>query len=363
MKIGIDLSCINESMAGIAYYTFELARKIQQIDTHNSYVGYTYSYKQAELFKDFFNMEIKVMEARRPNFKWIVKVSSDLKKNKIDLFISTANFSFGIIFPNTIQILHDIIPIKYPQFWPKKASIFYKYQLKLEAKRAKYFATNSLTTLRDLNKYCPVTKKKSRSIGSGLNAWVFKTPTEQDNTEVKDRLGLPDKYLLSVGTIQPRKNYVNIIKAFARLSRNYPDYHYIIVGQKGWFYEEVFDEVKTQALIPKIKFLGYTEENDLNSIYRMAKGFVSMSYYEGAALPCLEAYATGLNVLTSNIDVMKEIMKNNALYADPFNVSEIATQMEALINLPEKIPNQQFLEEYSYTKVAERLISIIKEHY
>lgn len=388
MKIAIDLSTVTENKAGIGYYASELTKALLKLDKENQYLLYTFN---AENLKEFTtpestelndnninsgnNYEIVEIKANRANFRWIFRVLSNMKKKEVDLLISPSLFTFGILFPNTIQIVHDLIPIEFPQFWPKKASLFFKYQLKLEAGNAKAFVTNSNTTTRDLNEAFPVTKDKTYYIGGGLHSWALKEPKSEELARVKAKYNLGDKYFLSVGTLQPRKNYIRQLEAFAKFVsqkretevgedreiKDYQEYQYVIAGGKGWYYDEIFKKIKELGIEDKVKILGYVDEEDLAALYKLSSGLMYASLYEGFVLPCLEAYAMGVPILTADITLMNEELAEKAVYVDPENSEDIFNGLLILKELKHYSPEKEFLKKYSWEEVAKRLITVYEK--
>ena len=140
-------------------------------------------------------------------------------------------------------------------------------------------------------------------------------------------------YLLYVGTIEPRKNLTNLIKAFhtikAQKSILLP---LIIVGMKGWIYSEVFELVKKLNLESNVFFVGYISREDLKVFYSLASIFVYPSFYEGAGVPVLEAFKSGVPVITSNSTALAEIAGNAAILIDPYKPEEIAQAILKVVN-------------------------------
>ncbi|MFZ5845283.1 MAG: glycosyltransferase family 4 protein [Patescibacteria group bacterium] len=145
---------------------------------------------------------------------------------------------------------------------------------------------------------------------------------------VKKKYKLPENYILSVGTIQPRKNYVRLIEAFARslklLSSQYPDISLVIVGKPGWLYEEILTAPQRLGVAKRVKFLNFVPERDLPHLYQGALVFALPSLYEGFGLPVLEAMASHCPVVVSRVSSLPEIAGRAAIYVNPEEVSSIA---------------------------------------
>lgn len=357
-KVAIDISRISSHRTGIEYYAYELARVLLQsseIDLH--LVTNSPEYTGDLLQSSEANRAIIVNSAKN-NFSWMRKVSRKLRENKIDILISPSNLGFSLLFRPTYQIVHDLSPILFPQQVGLKPSIKFAVFFFLSTIFSKKLLCNSNYTKNSVRKYFPWTFRKLGVIGGGLNEWTNNEVSVAQIEKTKKELKLPDKYLLSVSTLQPRKNYENMIHAFNLFQKDYPDYKYVIVGKKGWKYESIFNLVKELKLQDKVIFLDYISEEHLVSVYKLASTFLYCSFFEGLGLPAVEAYKMGVPVVTSEIPVMRETMENKAIYADPRDVDSIVEAIESAINL-KSTPDQTFLEERSWEKVGERVIRAV----
>jgi glycosyltransferase involved in cell wall biosynthesis len=137
---------------------------------------------------------------------------------------------------------------------------------------------------------------------------------------------LPKRYLLFVGTLEPRKNLTTLLKAYAmlRAERQHEEVKLVVVGRKGWLYDEVFETVQTLALHQDVLFTDFVDDEDLPDLYRGALLLVLPSLYEGFGLPILEAMASGVPVIASNTSSMPEVAGEAALLIDPRNPQAIA---------------------------------------
>jgi glycosyltransferase involved in cell wall biosynthesis len=361
-KVAIDISRISSHRTGIEYYAYELARVLLQsseIDLH--LVTNSPEYTGDLLQSSEANRAI-IVNSEKNNFSWMRKVSRKLRENKIDILISPSNFGFSLLFRPTYQIVNDLAPIFYPMQVGIKVSIKFYIFLFLASVFARKLPCISETTRRSLINHFPWARWKSFNIGGGVNEWTDKLTTTDDINLAKKVLNLPDKYLLSVSTLQPRKNYENMIRAFNLFLKDYPNYKYVIVGKKGWKYESIFNLVKELKLEDKVIFLDYVDEKYLSIIYKDSSVFLFCSLFEGLGMPAVEAYKMGVPVVTSDIPVMRETMENKAIYANPRNIDSIVEAIKSAINL-KSTPDQTFLEERSWEKVGERVVRVIQYSY
>src|SRR3989344_2317328 len=131
-------------------------------------------------------------------------------------------------------------------------------------------------------------------------------------------------YILSVGTLQPRKNFTRLIEAFSRIASKYPPLTLVIVGKKGWLYEEILEAPKKYGVEDRVKFLDFVKDDQLPSLYKNAKVFALPSLYEGFGLPVLEAMSFGTPVVVSNVSSLPEIAADAGIYVYPEDVESIA---------------------------------------
>lgn len=182
------------------------------------------------------------------------------------------------------------------------------------------------------------------------------------------KYGIPDTYILFVGTLQPRKNITALIEAYAQLVQqkvieNTP---LVIVGKKGWLYEDILAAPEKFGVAQEVKFLEFVPNEELTVLYQHALFFVLPSLYEGFGLPVLEAMKHGCPVITSNVSSLPEAGGDAALYVDPKSVDDIASKMKELYTskklqetLREKGLKQ--VKKFSWGKTAQQTLAVLQE--
>jgi len=149
--------------------------------------------------------------------------------------------------------------------------------------------------------------------------------------DYRTKNNLPSKMILNIGTLEPRKNVVTLIKAFKKLHKGgLKDYVLVIVGEKGWLYKRIFEEIESSGVEQSIRLLGVARDEDLPLLYNCADLFVYPSLYEGFGLPPLEAMACGIPVITSNTSSLPEVVGNAGIMVDPLDVNSL---YEAMANV------------------------------
>ena len=182
-------------------------------------------------------------------------------------------------------------------------------------------------------KYLDVDPKKLVVMPEGIRSDRFHTGYDKaDIASTKGRYRLPDDYLLYLGTLEPRKNIVRMIEAYALLKtrhRTIPPL--VLAGRKGWMYSDIFQRITELNIESDVICTGYVPDEDVPLILSGAMGFVFASLYEGFGLPPLEAMACGVPVLTTNGNSLKEVVGDAAILVEPFSIEDISEGMEKLI--------------------------------
>ena len=221
--------------------------------------------------------------------------------------------------------VHDMSVALMPQFHTLKKRMLTSRLVPMVARRAGLVLTPSENTRRDVIRLLGLDPGRVRVIP------YAPAPTFRPVTVERDRLrtlGLTGPYFLYVGTLEPRKNLARALRAFARVAPSLPDHRFVIVGQRGWMYDDVLKEAS--ELRGRVDLLGYVAEADLPALYSHAAAFVYPSLYEGFGLPVVEAMACGTPVLTSRSSSLTEIAEGSAVLADPLDEAAIADGLMAL---------------------------------
>lgn len=359
MKIGIDLSPTERDPAGIGQYTINLFSELTKIDSQNEYIAYTHS--PVKLINEK-NIVIRVTK-HLPGYglRWMSAVSRDAHNKKLDLLISPSNHLFSMLFPKTIQFIHDLAPLYYPKFFGYKASFKYNQTLKIATKKALKILTISKTIQEEILQKFPNISDRIDYIYPGLNQWVGTQNKNSHSTLLKYNIDY--KYILTLGTLEPRKNHINSIKAFHLFKQKTGStLKFVIIGKKGWFFKDIFKTVEELKLSKDVIFLGYVPNQDLNTIIKNAEAFLFMSFYEGFGIPPLEALSLDIKTLVSDIPIFREAYKDNVLYTNPNSSTDIANSIHKLITMKPRKTADFIRSNYSWEKSATKLLKIINDN-
>jgi glycosyltransferase involved in cell wall biosynthesis len=234
----------------------------------------------------------------------------------------------------TVVTIHDMSLTLLPQFHPWRRRLT-RSLVRASLRRADAVITVSRSAARDLVRLLPLDPSRVHVIPEAP-AEMFRPIREPAVLDgVRRRYGLPDRFILSVGTLEPRKNLVRLVEAYlgARRRGTLDGYALVLVGRRGWYNQEL-DRVLRSAG-PGIILTGYVPFQDLPAVYNLSTMFVFPSLYEGFGLPVLEAMACGIPVVTSLGTALEEIAEGAAKLADPLDVESIAAAIESLAAQPE----------------------------
>lgn len=361
MKIAIDIREAAGPKVGKGWYTFVMVKELLKQDSDNHYILYT---NQATSdFEKYENATQRVI--KKSGIRWHFAVLVDLMKNKPDVFWAPTSYIIPALAPRslkTVITVHDIVAFLFPEGHNKKAVWAERLTLKRAVKKSRHIFTVSRNTKLDLMKVFHVGEEKIL-IAPCAASKIFKPIDDPEILKkVELKYDLPKKFILAVGTLSPRKNFHRLIRAYARVVPKHDDTHLVIVGPKGWN----FDDILEFEASDKVHMIGYADGADIAAIYTLAKLFVFPSLYEGFGMPPLEAMACGCPVITSNVSSLPEVAGNAAMLVDPYSVDEIAKAMDVILSnhyialdLQEK--GFERVKKFNWKDSAKAILEVLKE--
>lgn len=334
MKIGIDVRCLMaDNYSGVAWYTFNLLQALLALDKDNEYVLFYNNSKPVSL-PDFtgpnvsyagFNYSNKILSF---TFNFFNRPKIDKMIGGVDVFfMPNINFCASSGDCQKVITVHDLSFLRYPYFYTLKSRLWHKNLIfKKIIQQAEAIIAVSHSTKNDLIDLLNVNESKIKVIAEGVDEKFQPIDNQVELDRIKKNYKLPDKFLLFLGTLEPRKNIESIISAFNQLKT---DYYLVIGGGAGWKSKTIKD---LAAKNNKIKIIGYVSEEDKRGLYNLADIFVYPSYYEGFGLPLLEAMASGLPVIAGSNSSQVEVVSDAGLLVDPYNVNEIKKAIEFILS-------------------------------
>ena len=288
-----------------------------------------------------------------------------LAKRKPNVFFSITHYAPRFCPCPTVVSIMDLAFIFYPETFKKRDLYQLKSWTQYSVKKASKVIGISQSTKDDIIKQYSLSSKKVEVVYPGIKE-PNKENKENSMKELEKKYDIHGRYILFVGTLQPRKNIVKLIKAFKIVSAKFGDLGLVIIGKKGWMYEDILEAPKKEEIEGKVKFLDFVEDADLPSFYKNAECFVLPSLYEGFGLPVVEAMQYGCPVLTSNVSSLPEAGGDAALYFDPYDEKDIASKIEEVLSdnlLREKMKSKGFeqVKKFNWEKSARQVLDILEE--
>lgn len=258
------------------------------------------------------------------------------QRKKLDLLHATVNvMPIAVTCPMVVTV-HDLSFLRYPDSFPPVQRTYLRTQVRRSVLRAARVIAVSEATRQDLIKLFEVPANRVDVVYNGIDAAFHPAPDDQVALFRRQK-GLPDRFVLHVGTLEPRKNLVRLVHAFDLVRRqtdHWPDLRLVLVGGKGWYYEEIFEAVQRLQLERNVLFTGFVADDELPWWYRAASVFAYPSLLEGFGLPVAEAMACGTPTVTSSLSSLPEIAGDGALLVDPTSEEELAAALHRVLTNP-----------------------------
>jgi glycosyltransferase involved in cell wall biosynthesis len=233
-----------------------------------------------------------------------------------------------------VLTVHDVSHRIYPEFFSLKARLVVTPLTGMSIRRATHIIASSMATLRDLVRYYRVPQSRVTVVPLAAGCQYQPRPQEEQ-ARVQALYNLPASYVLSVGTMQPRKNLGRLIEAFGSIAAEIPEVALVIAGAPTSYGSELEQKVRQRGLGGRVRFIGYVPEADLPALYSGATVFCYPSLYEGFGLPPLEAMACGAPTVTSNTSSLPEVVGDAALMVNPTSVESISFALRQFLQDPE----------------------------
>jgi glycosyltransferase involved in cell wall biosynthesis len=337
INVAIDATIVKPQRTGLDRYAIEVLSQLATIlDNNPNYNFEVFTHDKS--IEKFWKRSISIVSGIDPSLKryssrrffWHMNILPIiLKMRGFDLLYSPCHE--GIFIPSVKQIItiHDLLPVKYPEIYPK-IKYYFKYMLPILIRASSAIITISEATKNDIISYYKVDHKPIYVIPHGINRNIFSPVDIPLIDNVKHKYNI-NNYILFVSETRPYKNLYKLVQAYSNL--NIPDIDLVIVGNIFKYgKDELLGLIKTLEIEERVRFLGYVPDNDLPSLYSGARMLVFPSLVEGFGAPPLEAMSCGCPVIASNASSVPEVCGNAALYIDPYNIDDISDRIKLLIS-------------------------------
>lgn len=368
MKIGIDGRAAKWYRgSGIGTYTYQLLNYIKKLDKENEYLIIWPDKSETE-FVSAENININLLPQQIDKFWEEIMIKEIIIKNDIDIYHVPQN---GIGIPlskkcSYIITLHDIIPFRLPEtVGPGYLKIFRENVPKI-MKIVDAVITVSEFSKKDICEYFDYDPSKVFVTHLAPEDIYKPLPRYEVEKVLKQNFNIDFPYILYVGGFSPRKNLTRLIKAYSTIKEKIDDIHLVIPGKFSRSFEEIKNLVVELGLCNWVHFVSYVEVELMPYLYNGAILFVYPSLYEGFGLPPLEAMACKIPTIASNITSLPEILKDAAVFVDPYSEEDIAEKILFVLE------NEKFRKElsekgynlaksYSWEKTIKATIAIYQQ--
>jgi glycosyltransferase involved in cell wall biosynthesis len=370
MKIGMEARWITFEKTGFGNYALNLLRELSKIDNKNEYLVYlNKDYVNNNIFSNP-NFEKKIISKRPEIYKHLsIPIDIITKKRKFDFFHFLYNAPSLIVPCPFVLTIHDVSYKYIPNMISKRNLMSITLQLTLNARKAVKIITVSENSKKDIVNFFHIPEEKIEVIYEGVDNSFRPVRDEQKKKEIGEKYGLPDKFILYVGTYLPHKNLETLLYAYRDVKKQLKIPHSLVLaGNKGRNYEEISRLISKLDLGKDVKTIGFVPDEDLPSVYSLSDLFVFPSHYEGFGLPLLEAMACGVPVISSDASCLPEIGGDAVIYFSAEDVEGLTKKMIKVIsnkNLRDDLIERGIhrAKLFSWRKMAEATLKVYEDVY
>jgi len=326
----IDAVPLLSPLTGIGKYTYEVSNILKGYEDFE--LDYFYGYYSKELIEPSTHQGVKGLKSAINRFPLIKSVAREL------LFWSSRAFAKsydvywqpnfipnrGVKAQNIVTTIHDFSFMLHRDFHPKETLEYFDKNFLKNIYRSNSIITGSNFTKSEILERLDFKADQVEVIYHGVDHNIF-----QPYESVELNFSIPERFILSVGSIEPRKNLLRLLQAYNSLDKNLQsEYKLVLVGFKGWENREIMELMEQNN---NILYLGFLTTEDLAKVYNLATCFVYPSLYEGFGLPILEAMACGTAVVSADSSSLPEVGGDAVLYCDPNSTEDIGDKMKYLL--------------------------------
>jgi len=343
MRIGIDYTAAVRQSAGIGRYTQQLVAALAELDAENEYVlliggaGVRNAASRVQTIDRNGNVRgvmlpvsdhaLSILWHRLRLPLWV-----ELATGALDLFHSPDFTLPPVREARTILTIHDLSFMRVPQCAEPTLRSYLLQAVPASVRRADVVLADSECTRADIIELLGTDPACVEVVYAGVEERFRRVCNDRVLRAVRERYRLPERFILGLGTLQPRKNYRRLIEAYASIRGDLRrEIKLVIAGGRGWMYDGIFRSVEELGLQGAVCLPGYVADEDLPALYSLAELFVFPSLYEGFGLPPLEAMACETPVVASNASSLPEVVGNAALMVDALDVGGLAQAMRSVL--------------------------------
>lgn len=363
MKIAFDAKRFFHNTSGLGNYSRDLVRILAQYEPDNEYL--LLNKNKSERGKDILDRpNVKFIESSKGNFSRQLKMGKDAQKLGADIFHGLSGelpLKWEQKPIKKIVTIHDLIFVRYPQYYSFFDRKIHFWKFKKAADMADKIIAISEQTKRDIIEFLKVPESKIEVIYQGCHKAFKEQQSPEQIQAARDQFNLPERFILNVGTIEDRKNLLNVVKAIK--DTGIP---LVVVGKKTKYYQKIESFLKKNKMEKQVQFLEGVSMDELAVIYKLADVFVYPSFFEGFGIPVIEALFSRTVVVTSNTSCLPEAGGKDSVYIDPKNDLDIRAKIKFLWeNESERKRREEkgfeFVQQFNDEAIARNLMNLYQK--
>lgn len=370
MKIWIDGYEANvPQRLGSSQVAFELLKNLEKIDSKNEYTVLLPNAPLEDLPKERIGWHYKMVKPGKFKTWLALPLSLYMAKEKPDIFFSPTHYTPVVSPVKRVMMIFDLAYLRFPQYFKPRDLYQMKLWTKLSIRSAGHIITISKASQKDIIKYYGLKKEKITIAYPGYNSDLYYPIKDREKIQkVLEKYNIQGKYIVFLGTVQPRKNLIRLIEAF----KNIEDLKLVVVGKttglgrQAWMFEEILNKPKELGIEDKVIFTGFALKEDVPYLLNGAEAFILPSLWEGFGIPAVDAMACGKPVIVSNVSSLPEVVGSAGILVDPYNIGQIEQSIRAIafdkkLQLKKSKEGLKQAAKFSWKKMAKTVLKALEE--
>jgi glycosyltransferase involved in cell wall biosynthesis len=334
LHIAIDAHSVGAELGGNESYAINLIEALAEIDQTNLYTLYVTKRAAIERFDQRWpNFKVKQTLPHTPLVRIPLTLSRELRRNPVDVL--HVQYTAPPFAPcPVVTTIHDLAFEHLPETFNRRSWLQMRLTVRMTVRRAAHIITVSEYSRRDISATYGIAPRRITVTPEAAGPNFSPVNNETELKRIRESYGIQENYILSLCSIQPRKNLVRLIEAYSCLRRGRPGFklpQLVLAGKRGWLDSETFRAAERNALGNDLLFTGYVAERDLPGLYSGAVCFVYPSYFEGFGLPVVEAMQCGVPVIAGNRTSLPEVAGEAGVLFDPFDTQALVKALTQVI--------------------------------
>jgi glycosyltransferase involved in cell wall biosynthesis len=365
MRFAVDAHAIGRHLTGNEVYVRSLLNALApQLHDHD-----LIAYVSGESAAAALPANVRTRKvATNPFIRLGFEMAMRCREDRPDLLHVQYTAPLGCPVPVVVSV-HDVSFLEHPEYFTRDRAMQLQFTVRRTVYRAARILTGSEFSKSSILKvYGDLDEDKVVVVPNAAASEFRPLPREAASAAARQRFQIHAPFVLSVGDLQPRKNQIGLIRAFARLVRAYPQLrqNLVLAGKETWFADQVHRAARESGVADRIQFCGFVSDDDLLQLYNACDLFVFPSFYEGFGLPALEAMACGRSVICSHTSALPEVVDGAAILFDPYALDEIVRALADLLLDPELRARMERLglqraAHFSWQKTAQRTLDVFHD--